>query len=164
MRTFSNDAQGNRFDDEKAAARVSVRGAREKILPAGASAGVKLLFDAGWWRSWSESRSSRVNRHAVSGHDAPSKAVKLEVLQQPIRRGCERPGNRRCGCGRGARTAEEAATIFRQKIDNPDRWGFATHRSEQKINTHVLVGEYKTAHKLRATKMRVPEDDASTLY
>ncbi|CAK7275197.1 hypothetical protein SEPCBS57363_006556 [Sporothrix epigloea] len=39
-------------------------------------------------------------------------------------------------------------------IGNPDRWGFATQRSEQEVYTHVLVGEYKAAHKLRAAKLQ----------
>ena len=41
-----------------------------------------------------------------------------------------------------------------KEIGNPDRWGFAEHRSEQEINTHVLVGEYKAAHKLHASKLQ----------
>ncbi|CAK7275170.1 hypothetical protein SEPCBS57363_006543 [Sporothrix epigloea] len=49
-------------------------------------------------------------------------------------------------------------------IGNPDRWGFATHLSEQEVYTHVLVGEYKAAHKLQAKKLQAvlaqsPEDN-----
>ncbi|OAA55597.1 metalloprotease m41 [Niveomyces insectorum RCEF 264] len=51
-----------------------------------------------------------------------------------------------------------------KEIGSPDRWGFAIHRSEKEVSTHVVVGEYKAAHKLRATKLRAvlsqpPSDD-----
>ncbi|CAK7228839.1 hypothetical protein SCUCBS95973_007016 [Sporothrix curviconia] len=55
--------------------------------------------------------------------------------------------------GDGGRPKKKRIPSPVKTIGKPDRWGFATHRSGQEIDTHVLVGEYKAAHKLRATKL-----------